>query len=58
MNETQKAIMERYSCRSFSSNPISEENIKTLVEAALAAPSAMNLMPWFISVITDKSFID
>lgn len=58
MNETQKSIMERFSCRGFSSNAVSEENIKTIVDAALAAPSAMNQMPWYITVITDKVFID
>ncbi|MCL1831192.1 MAG: nitroreductase family protein [Oscillospiraceae bacterium] len=58
MNDTQKSIMERFSCRGFSSNPVSDEKVKAIVDAALAAPSAMNQMPWFISVITDKSFID
>ena len=58
MNETVKSIMERFSCRGFTGNALSEDNIKTIVEAALAAPSAMNLMPWFVTVITDKAFID
>ena len=58
MNDTQKSIMERYSCRGFSEAPISEDKIKAIVDAALAAPSAMNMMPWFVTVITNKAFID
>jgi len=58
MNQTQRSILERYSCRDFSDKPVPEESIKAIVEAALASPSAMNLMPWHIVVITDKSLID
>jgi len=58
MNETLKTIAERYSCRDFSGAPLSDEQIKALVEAALASPSAQNNMPWHIIVITDKALID
>ena len=58
MNQTQQSILERYSCRDFSDKPVSEEDIKAIVEAALASPSAMNLMPWHLVVVTDKSLID
>jgi len=58
MTEAIKNIMDRNSCRDYKSNPLSDEQVKTLVEAALAAPSAMNLMPWHLTVITDKSFIE
>ena len=58
MNATLKTIAERYSCRNFSDAPLTGEQIKALVEAALAAPSAMNRQPWHIIVITDKDLID
>ncbi len=35
----------RYSCRSFSSRPVSEEEIASLLEAARLAPSAVNKQP-------------
>ena len=58
MNEIMKAIKDRYSCRDFSPEPLTEEQVKALAEAALAAPSAMNKQPWHIIVITDKALID
>ena len=58
MNETLKTIASRYSCRGFADTPLTDEQVATLVNAALASPSANNLQPWHITVITDKSFID
>jgi len=58
MTETVKSIMDRNSCRGFSDTPLTEEQVKVLVEAALAAPSARNMQPWHLSVIKDKSFIE
>ena len=58
MNEVIKAIKDRYSCRDFASAPITHEQAQALAEAALAAPSAMNLQPWHIIVITNKDLID
>jgi len=50
--------MERYSCRDFAGTPLTDEQIKILVDAALAAPSAVNRQPWHVIVITDKAFIE
>ena len=58
MNETLKTITGRYSCRDFTGAALSDEQIKSIVEAALAAPSAMNRQPWHIIVVTDKALID
>jgi len=58
MNEVIKAITERYSCRDFSPEALSKEQVETLVRAALAAPSAMNLQPWHIIAVTDKALIE
>jgi len=58
MNETLKNITQRYSCRDFAETPLTDEQIDALVTAALAAPSAMNLQPWRIVVVTDKALID
>jgi nitroreductase len=58
MNEVLKAIAERNSCRDFCGEPLTEEQVNTLVDAALAAPSAMNAMPWHIIAVTDKSLLD
>ena len=58
MNEVLQAIAERYSCRDFTGAPISPEQVQALVDAALAAPSAMNRMPWHIVAVTDKAMLD
>jgi len=58
MNETLKNIAMRNSCRDFADTPLEEWQVKALVNAALAAPSAMNKQPWHITVVTDKDVID
>ncbi len=46
------AIKERRSCRAFLPDPVSEEAIDKILEAATWAPSPMNLQPWEFVVIT------
>lgn len=58
MNETLKTIFDRYSCRDFADTPLTENQIKSIADAALASPSAMNRQPWHVIVITDKEFIN
>ncbi len=58
MNETLKTIAERYSCRDFSSAPLTDEQVKAIVDAALASPSAVNRQPWHVIMVTDKALID
>ena len=58
MNDVLKAIAERNSCRDFSGEALTDAQVNTLVDAALAAPSAMNAMPWFVIMITDKKLLD
>jgi len=58
MNETLKNIAGRYTCRDFKDTPLTEQQIEELVKAALAAPSAMNLQPWHVVMVTDKALVD
>ncbi|MCL2222736.1 MAG: nitroreductase family protein [Oscillospiraceae bacterium] len=58
MTETLMSIKQRNSCRAFKPTPLKEDQTKQLVEAALAAPSARNLQPWHIIVVTDKKQIE
>ncbi len=44
----------RYSCRSFTKEPIPNSLIEQVIEAARVAPSATNSQPWFFIVITDE----
>jgi nitroreductase len=58
MNDVLKAIYERNSCRDFSGEPLTDVQVDELVKSALAAPSAMNAMPWHIIAVTDKALLD
>ena len=51
-------IMTRVSVREFTGEKISQEQIDTLLRAAMAAPSAINKQPWAFIVITDDALIE
>lgn len=50
-------IHQRTSIRSFSDEPVSREQLETIVKAGMAAPSAMNKQPWKFIVIEDKDIL-
>ena len=61
-NEAEKAceavinnILSRKSVRSFTGDKLSEEQITTLLKAAMAAPSAINIQPWSFVVVDDDA---
>lgn len=58
MNETLQTIKNRYSCRSFTGEPLENEDMEAIALAAVQAPSAMNKQPWQIIVLKDKALID
>jgi len=47
------AIRKRASVRSYSDEPVSEEHLEEILAAALSAPTANNVRPWEIVVVTD-----
>lgn len=49
------AIMQRKSVRAYTGDTIPCEMIDKLMRAAVAAPSGMDVRPWHIVVMTDKS---
>lgn len=57
MNETIKTIMTRYSCRAYTDKMPSDADIKTIAEAACAAPSAMNQQLWRAIVVKNKELM-
>ncbi len=56
--EAIEAIMTRRSIRSFTDQPVSDEQIDTILRAAMAAPSAYNEQPWEFIVVNDKAKIE
>ena len=53
-----EAIFTRRSIRKFTNEPIGGEIVTTLLKAGLQAPSAKNLQPWHIVVITRRELLD
>lgn len=47
-------IKKRRSIRKYTSKTVSDADIRTLLEAAMAAPSANNSQPWQFIVVRDK----
>lgn len=45
-------VANRYSCRHYSQEPVSQEQILDILECARLAPSACNRQPWKFMVIT------
>jgi nitroreductase len=56
--ETLEAIRTRRSIRKYTETPVSDDAIKTLLEAAMAAPSAGNEQPWHFIVIRDRKTLE
>ena len=52
------AILARRSIRRYRNEPVSDAEIHTLLEAAMAAPSGSNLKPWHFVVVTDRAKLD
>jgi nitroreductase len=51
-------IFARRSIRAYTAELVREEDIETLLKAAMAAPSASNLKPWHFVVVTDRQTLD
>ena len=48
-------LKSRRSIRKYTSEPVTDEQITTLLEAAMAAPSAVNRKPWEFMVVRDAN---
>jgi len=49
-------IKKRRSIRKYTDEPVSDADIKAVLEAAMAAPSADNLQPWEFVVVQGRTF--
>jgi nitroreductase len=52
---TLSVIHSRKSVRNFTGQPISKEDLETILKAAMAAPTAVNKQPWAFVVVTQKA---
>lgn len=51
-------ILARRSIRAFTSEPVTEEQITRLLEAAMAAPSGRNSKPWHFVAVTQREMLN
>lgn len=49
--DTLEAIAQRRSVRKYADRPISEADLDTILHSALAAPSGLNLQPWYFVAV-------
>ena len=56
--DTMEAILTRRSIRKYTKQPVSDEVLKELLEAAMYAPSASNQQPWCFVVIKDRKILN
>lgn len=56
--EAIEAILSRRSIRKYADSPVSEADVKTLMECAMAAPSADNQQPWQYVVVADRDVLN
>jgi nitroreductase len=53
-----QAISTRRSIRNFRGDPVPDQMVQTLLEAAMQAPSAGNQQPWQFMVISERALLD
>lgn len=58
MDFIDSVIMTRASARSFSGEAIPRDVLMRILKAGLAAPSAMNVQPWELLLVTDRGKLD
>ena len=57
MNETPTNIESRYSTINFTGEMPEEEKLNAITQAAITAPTAMNLRPWQVILVTNPNLI-
>jgi nitroreductase len=58
MTEIMDIIFSRRSIRSYTAQPVDRQTLMMLLEAAMAAPSAVNSQPWEFVVVTETAVLD
>lgn len=56
--ELEQAMLERYSVRAFSEEPVPEEKLAEIFRLTGLAPSAVNLQPWHFIVISERENLE
>jgi nitroreductase len=57
MENLHQLLIERHSIRRYTEQPLDQEDVKTILEAALLAPSSKSSRPWNFVVVEDKAVL-
>jgi flavin reductase (DIM6/NTAB) family NADH-FMN oxidoreductase RutF/nitroreductase len=57
-NDALEVIHNRKSVRHFTDQPVSKQQIETILRAGMAAPTAVNRQPWAFYVVTERETLD
>lgn len=55
--DLKEAIYGRRAVREYNAEPVDENVLRQLIDAAIQAPSAVNQQPWLFSVVRDKALL-
>lgn len=58
MNDVLKSIKSRRSVRAYKSDLLKKDDLQTIVEAGIYAPTGCNDQPWHFSVVQDRALLD
>ncbi len=58
MNEVLNVIKSRRSVRAYKSDLLKKEELQTIVEAGIYAPTGCNQQPWHFSVVQDRTLLE
>ena len=56
--EAMEAVLTRISVRKYRPDPVPEDTIRKILQAAMSAPSAGNEQPWHFVVVDDRGILD
>ncbi len=57
MKDLHQMLLERHSIRSYKDQPVDADIVRTILEAALLAPSSKSARPWQFVVVEDKDML-
>ena len=57
MNNLHQLLLQRHSIRRYKDTPVDAEDVRTILEAALLAPSSKSVRPWQFVVVEDKEML-
>lgn len=57
VKSTTDVILSSYTARNFTSDPVSDSDLNTILRCGIKAPSAMNSQPWKFTVVRDRALL-